>query len=165
MLQQCEFNGKRDVLHFKMLQAAINENNTKKIENQREKNLSEKLFLPQKGLEQSVEKNDEESDNSGDEKMLYFKNTKSPDAENDGDSRHKKRKILSSCVSSYGSEPYSKKRSKKHHSSKMKSVRHHHHHHKHVLPLSKNQKLHKNCESKESMKERKARSTSNSIVK
>ena len=63
------------------------------------------------------------------------------------------------------SDPYSKKRSKKHHSSKMKSVRHHHHHHKHVLPLSKNQKLHKNCESKESMKERKARSTSNSIVK
>ena len=60
MLYRNEFNGKRDVLHFKMLQAAINENNTKKIENQREKNLSEKLFLPQKGLEQSVEKNDEE---------------------------------------------------------------------------------------------------------
>ena len=162
MLQQCEFNGKRDVLHFKMLQAAINENNTKKIENQREKNLSEKLFLPQKGLEQSVEKNDEESDNSGDEKMVYFKNIKSHDVENDSDSRNKKRKLSSSCVSSYGSDPYSKKRSKKHHSSKMKSV---HHHHKHVLPLSKNQKLHKNCESKESMKERKARSTSNSIVK
>ena len=31
MLRQCEFNGRKDVLHFKLLQAAINENNANKI--------------------------------------------------------------------------------------------------------------------------------------
>ena len=30
MLRQCEFNGRKDVLHFKLLQAAINENNANK---------------------------------------------------------------------------------------------------------------------------------------
>ena len=31
MLRSCEFNGRKDVLHFKLLQAAINENNANKI--------------------------------------------------------------------------------------------------------------------------------------
>ena len=152
MLQPCEFNGKKDVLHFQMLQAAINENNARKIENQREKNLSEKICFPQKGLEQSDEKPNEEFDDSSDERSSYFKNTKSHSVENECESKSKKRKMMSSCVASYGSEACSKKGSKKHRSSKIKSR-----HHGQSLPLSKNQKLHKSLRENKEPKEHKMR--------
>ena len=41
MLHRSEFNGKKDVLHFKLLQAAINENNAKKAYEQNMENLNE----------------------------------------------------------------------------------------------------------------------------
>ena len=43
MLHHCEFNGKKDVLHFKLLQAAISENNAKKACEQNAENLNENL--------------------------------------------------------------------------------------------------------------------------
>ena len=51
MLRSCEFNGRKDVLHFKLLQAAIHENNANKIS---AKNLNQNV---QKPTENSVLEN------------------------------------------------------------------------------------------------------------
>lgn len=41
MLSQCEFNGRKDVLHFKLLQAALDENKANKNADQNRKNKNE----------------------------------------------------------------------------------------------------------------------------
>lgn len=135
-----------------MLQAAINENNVRKIENQREKNLNEKICFPQKELEQNDEKVNEEFDNSSNERSYYFEKNKSRNVENECESRNKKRKMMSSSLPSYGSESCSKKGSKKRCSSKIKSI-----HCGESLPLSKNRKLHKSLRENKESKERKIR--------
>ena len=43
MLRQCEFNGRKDILHFKLLQAVINENNNNKAPDKNMENIHEKL--------------------------------------------------------------------------------------------------------------------------
>ena len=48
MLRSCEFNGRKDVLYFKMLQAAIHENNAKKIS---AKNLNQNVQKPTENSE------------------------------------------------------------------------------------------------------------------
>ena len=57
MLRSCEFNGRKDVLYFKMLQAAIHENNAKKIS---AKNLNQNV---QKPTENSVLENNYSDEN------------------------------------------------------------------------------------------------------
>ena len=57
MLRSCEFNGRKDVLHFKLLQAAIHENNANKIS---VKNLNQNV---QKPAENSVLENNYSDEN------------------------------------------------------------------------------------------------------
>ena len=73
MLHQCEFNGKKDVLHFKLLQAAISENNAKKAYEQNAENLNENLDASRR----HVVMNNEMKGNSGhppDTHKFQFKN-------------------------------------------------------------------------------------------
>ena len=51
MLRQCEFNGRKDILHFKLLQAAINENNVNKIPDKNTGNMRGKFVGSQDYLD------------------------------------------------------------------------------------------------------------------
>ena len=69
MLRQCEFNGKKDVLHFKLLQAAINQNNAKKVIDQSAEKMNENFNTSSKHVLAGEEKNDE-NDQSGNNNQL-----------------------------------------------------------------------------------------------
>ena len=114
MLHRSEFNGKKDVLHFKLLQAAINENNAKKAYEQNTENLNENSNVSKRcGMINNERKDtcDEPRDNH----RFQFKGNQyhNFDAENNNgyEPRIKKSRVLSEH-SSHGSNVHSKKREK-----------------------------------------------------
>ena len=142
MLHQCEFNGKRDVLHFKLLQAAISENNAKKAYELNAENLNENLDVPRR----HVVMNNEMKGNSGhppDTHKFQFKNNQyrhfDADANNDYEPRVKKPNV-SSDRSSFGSNLQSRKTIKNLSATKFKPASNYC---KQPLSLSKREKLHK----------------------
>ena len=142
MLHQCEFNGKKDVLHFKLLQAAISENNAKKAYELNAENLNENLDVPRR----HVVMNNEMKGNSGhppDTHKFQFKNNQyrhfDADANNDYEPRVKKPNV-SSDRSSFGSNLQSRKTIKNLSATKFKPASNYC---KQPLSLSKREKLHK----------------------
>lgn len=114
MLHQCEFNGKKDVLHFKLLQAAISENNAKKAYEQNAENLNENLDASRR----HVVMNNEMKGDFGyppDTHKFQFKSNQyrnfDDGASNDYEPRVKKPNVLSDH-SSFGSDHQSRKKIK-----------------------------------------------------
>ena len=115
MLHRSEFNGKKDVLHFKLLQAAINENNAKKAYEQNMENLNENSNVSKRyGMINNNERKDTYND-ARDNHRFQFKGNQyyNFDAENNNgyEPRIKKSRVLSEH-SSHGSNVHSKKRGK-----------------------------------------------------
>ena len=115
MLHRSEFNGKKDVLHFKLLQAAINENNAKKAYEQNTENLNENSNVSKRyGMINNNERKDTYND-ARDNHRFQFKDNQyyNFDAENNNnyEPRIKKSRVLSEH-SSHGSNLHSKKREK-----------------------------------------------------
>ena len=115
MLHRSEFNGKKDVLHFKLLQAAINENNAKKAYEQNMENLNENSNVSKRyGMINNNERKDT-YDEPRDNHRFQFKGNQyhNFDAENNNgyEPRIKKSRVLSEH-SSHGSNLHSKKREK-----------------------------------------------------
>ena len=115
MLHRSEFNGKKDVLHFKLLQAAINENNAKKAYEQNMENLNENSNVSKRyGVINNNERKDTYND-ARDNQRFQFKGNQYynfDDENNNGyEPRIKKSRILSEH-SSHGSNVNSKKREK-----------------------------------------------------
>ena len=117
MLHRSEFNGKKDVLHFKLLQAAINENNAKKAYEQNMENLNENSNVSKRyGMINNNERKDTTYNNPRDNHRFQFKDNQyyNFDAENNNnyEPRIKKSRVVSSEHSSHGSNLHSKKREK-----------------------------------------------------
>ena len=93
MLHRSEFNGKKDVLHFKLLQAAINENNAKKAYEQNMENLNENSNVSKRyGIINNNERKDTYND-ARDNQRFQFKGNQYynfDDENNNGNIQHKK---------------------------------------------------------------------------
>ena len=114
MLHRSEFNGKKDVLHFKLLQAAINENNAKKAYEQNTENLNENSNVSKRCGMINNERKDN-CDEPRDNHRFQFKGNQyhNFDAENNiGYEPRTKKSKVSSEHSSFGSNLHSKKRIK-----------------------------------------------------
>ena len=141
MLRQCEFNGRQDVLHFKLLQAAINKNNVDKtsdrISNQIEQNSAENSMVSKNYLDENRERESyrEQAENG----IQYHPNTNQYQPQNqhydiNHGSRQKKRRISSPMSVS---EPRSKRKHQNSLMSKSKPMNQL----TRALPLSKNKKM------------------------
>ena len=142
MLHQCEFNGKRDVLHFKLLQAAINENNAKKACEQNAENLNENLDMSRKCMAMNNEIKPNSDHPHGTHNFQYKNNQYrnfNANANIDYEPRVKKPKILSEH-SSFGSGLQSKKKIKHLSATKFKPTSSYF---KQPFSLSNREKLHK----------------------
>ena len=115
MLHRSEFNGKKDVLHFKLLQAAINENNAKKAYEQNMENLNENSNVSKRyGMINNNERKDTYDEPRNNHRFQFKGNQyHNFDAENNNgyEPRIKKSRVLSEH-SSHGSNLHSKKREK-----------------------------------------------------
>ena len=75
MLRQCEFNGRKDVLHFKLLQAAINENNANK------NSVKNPNQIVQKSVENSMLENNDDYDKHREIKTYHQKHARSKNSD------------------------------------------------------------------------------------
>ena len=147
MLHRSESNGKKDVLHFKLLQAAINENNAKKACEQNAENLNENLDASRRHV---VMNNEMKSnfDYPPDTHKFQFKGNQyrnfDAGASNDYEPRVKKPNVLSDH-SSFGSDQQSRKKIKNLSATKFKPASNYC---KQPLALSKHEKLHKSSRDK-----------------
>ena len=143
MLRQCEFNGRKDVLHFKLLQAAINENNANKIAVKSPHQIVEKSAENSKPENNYYDKNQE----IGTYQTHSRKNSDQYDSDegqyrfqahrNDvGYANEKKKRRISSSMSTL--DPRSKRKYENPFMTKSKSRL------KHPLPVSENRKALKN---------------------
>ena len=142
MLHHSDFNGKRDVLHFKLLQAAINENNAKKACEQNAENLNENLDRSRKYMTMNNEIKPN-SEHPRDTHNFQYRNNQyhnfNANANNDYEPRVKKQKIIPEH-SSFGSELQSKKKIKHPSATKFKPTSSYFNQ---PLSLSTREKLHK----------------------
>ena len=147
MLHQCEFNGKRDVLHFKLLQAAISENNAKKAYEQNAENLNENLDASRRHVVMNNEMKGN-FDYPPDTHKFQFKGNQyrnfDAGASSDYEPRVKKPNVLSEH-SSFGSDHQSRKKIKNLSATKFKPASNYC---KQPLALSKHEKLHKSSRDK-----------------
>ena len=147
MLHRSEFNGKKDVLHFKLLQAAINENNAKKAYEQNMENLNENLDASRRHVVMNNEKKSN-FDYPPDTHKFQFKDNQYRDfdagASSDYEPRVKKPNVLSDH-SSFGSDQQSRKKIKNLSATKFKPASNYC---KQPLALSKHEKLHKSSRDK-----------------
>ena len=149
MLHQCDFNGRKDVLHFKLLQAAINEKD-KNITEYSSENSSEKLN--DHSVHTLVE---DETKNKYDQiynsDMVHFKNKQYPSKQNDDfyeapQMKKQKKPEFSSTALEMPSKMNKKP------SSKFKPVSNYS---KHAMDLSRYERKHKNLrEQKRKIKKR-----------
>ena len=147
MLHHCEFNGKKDVLHFKLLQAAISENNAKKACEQNAENLNENLDASRRHVVMNNEKKSN-FDYPPDTHKFQFKDNQYTNfdagASSDYEPRVKKPNVLSEH-SSFGSDHQSRKKIKNLSATKFKPASNYC---KQPLALSKHEKLHKSSRDK-----------------
>ena len=142
MLSQCEFNGRKDVLHFKLLQAALEENVSEKNSQKMYENLDE--IRKSSDEEQDALRDYEEKRNSGNRNQLkneYHSVYNQKNIRNDIGS--KKKKV------SFGSiEPGLESHSIRKHENPFLSTKLKHSKRalaqSHSLPLSKHKKLRRN---------------------
>lgn len=132
MLARCEFNGRKDVLHFKLLQAAIEENKANIFSGQNAKKINENPSDNHlhKYIDRDQEMNDEKEQD--DNYRHHRKNTNqvpliTKEYDEIREPRNKRKKMSSSLIE----EPQNNRKHDKNYF-------------KQGLPLSKNKKMRKN---------------------
>ena len=142
MLRQCEFNGRKDILHFKLLQAAIEENNVDRNTDLNLKKNDRKFCNVYEHSDSENEYETSESREKNDERSQYqsikgeHRVRKQVDLNRDLRNKNKKNSFEKEfgCSQKKYENPFL--------SRKMKHCKRSHHNE--TMPLSKNKKLRKN---------------------